>query len=64
LHYVAVVRAMKQFRSNFGGGRELQISAGNLNRQAGAGAARLVVFLEDPRTGRVLGAAEQKLATP
>lgn len=64
LHHVAVARHIKQFGSNFGDGRELRVSTGNLDRQQGAGAVRLVVFLENPRTGRVVGAAEQGLATP
>jgi len=59
LHHVAVVRGMKQF-SNFDG-RELSLSAVNLDRPTGTSATRLVVFLEDPRTGRVVGAAEQTL---
>jgi hypothetical protein len=62
LHHVAVVRDMKEFRSNFADGRELSLRADNLDHHAGAGAMRLVVFLADDHSGRVVGAAEQLLA--
>ncbi len=61
LHHVAVVREMKEFKADFGDGRALSLSAGNLDHHPGAGAMRLVVFLEDPRSGRVVGAAEEIL---
>lgn len=61
LHHVAVVREMKVFKSKFADGHEISISTGDLNRRAGAGNVRLVVFLEDPRNGRVVGAAEHSL---
>lgn len=61
LHHVAVVRQMKEFRSKFADGHEISISAGDLDRHPGAGAVRLVIFLADPHSGRVAGAAEQTL---
>lgn len=61
LHHVAVVRSMKQYKSNFAGGRELSLASGNLDAGGQAGAARLVVFLVDPHNGHVLGAAEKSL---
>lgn len=64
LHHVAAVRAMKQFRSDFADGRELSLSAGNVDLHQQPGAVRLVVFLEDPRNGHVVGAAEKMLSKP
>lgn len=62
LHYVAVVRDIKEFGSKFADGHEINISTGNLNRHEEAGAVRLVVFLVDPHNGHVDGAAEQSLS--
>lgn len=62
LHHVAVVREMKQFKSKFADGRELSVSASNLDRHNGDKAVRLVVFLVDARSGHVVGAAEQHLS--
>jgi len=62
LHHVAVVRTLKQFKSNFADGRELGLPAGNLDTSSGAGALRLVVFLEDPHSGRIVSAAEKSLS--
>ena len=62
LHHVAVVRQMKEFRSKFADGHEISISTGNLDRRQGGGAVRLVVFLVDPHSGRVDGAAEHPLS--
>lgn len=62
LHHVAVVRSLKQFKSDYAGGRELSFDAGDLDRGKEAGAIRLVVFLVDPHDGRVLGAAEKSLS--
>ncbi len=61
LHHVAVVREIKEFKSKFADGHEIGISTGSLDRHQGAGAVRLVVFLADPHSGRVVAAAEQTL---
>ena len=63
LHHVAVVRAMKEFKADFAQGRALSLSANDPDRHPGAGAMRLVVFLEDTRSGRVVGAAEKVLTS-
>ncbi|MGD0481201.1 MAG: DUF1223 domain-containing protein [Terracidiphilus sp.] len=64
LHHVAVVRAIKEFGSNFGSGatdgRTLELSGGNVLRAEKDGEPlRLVVFLVSH--SRVVGAAEQTL---
>lgn len=63
LHHVAVVRVMKELRGDSADGRPLKLDGGDLSRKNGSdGPVRLVVFLVDQKTGRVLGVAEQKLA--
>jgi hypothetical protein len=62
MHHTAVVRVMKEFGAEAGDGRELKLSGGPLTQKNEAsGPVRLVVFLADRKTGRVLGAAEQTL---
>lgn len=58
LRYVAVVRAMKNLGKGTPDGRELELKASDAGK---AGPIRLVVFLTDPRSGHVLGVAEQSL---
>lgn len=62
LHHVAVVRAMKELSGKDTDGRLLRIDAGKI-AQAGTtdGAMRLVVFVADSTTGRVIAAAEKAL---
>ena len=63
LHHVAVVRVMKELGTDTADGRALKLSGGDLNhKEESEGPVRLVVFWVDHKTGRVLGAAEQKLA--
>lgn len=62
LHYVAVVREIKEFGSKFADGRQISISTGGLNRHEDAGPVRLVVFLVDTHNGHVDSAAEQSLS--
>jgi hypothetical protein len=60
LQHVAVVRVMKEFGGNTVDGRDLKIAGGSLTHKEEAnGPVRLVVFLVDHKTGRVLGAAEE-----
>lgn len=62
LHHVAVVRVMKELGGESADGRPLKLSGGELNtKNESDGPVRLVVFLADRKTGRVLGAAEQTL---
>jgi len=61
LHHVAVMRSMKEIKSNFADGRALSIPASGVNKGADAGAVRLVVFLADAKSGHVVGAAEKPL---
>ena len=62
LHHTAVVRVIKEFDSNVADGRELKLAGGPLSQKDEAsGPVRLVVFLVDRKTGRVLGAAQQIL---
>jgi hypothetical protein len=62
LHHIAVVRVMKEFGADAADGRDLKLAGGPLAQKNEAnGPARLVVFLVDRKTGRVLGAAEQTL---
>jgi hypothetical protein len=62
LHHIAVVRVMKEFGADAADGRELKLAGGPLAQKTEVnGPARLVVFLIDRKTGRVLGAAEQTL---
>ena len=63
LHHVAVVRVMKELGAEAADGRPLKVSGGDFNRKdESEGPVRLVVFLADRKSGRVMGAAEQKLA--
>ena len=57
LHHVAVVRVMKELSPNSMDGRVLKLASGNVS----SGPVRLVAFVVDHKTGRVLGAAEQTL---
>ena len=62
LHHVAVVRVMKELNGEDAKGRAVTLSGGNLNsKKESDGPVRLVVFLADRKTGRILGAAEQTL---
>jgi hypothetical protein len=58
LHHVAVVRVMKELGPDSMDGRILKLASGNVS----GGPVRLVAFVVDHKTGRVLGAAEQTLA--
>jgi hypothetical protein len=63
LHYVAVVRAFKEFGSNALDGRALHWSSGELERAEKDGAPlRLVVYVYNSSNGQVLGVAEQTLS--
>lgn len=59
LHHVAVVRVLKDFGSNAKG--TLKLSGSNLTPATGGMPVRLVVFLTDRKSGRVLGVAERSL---
>jgi len=62
LHYVAVVRAFKEFGSNALDGRPLRLSGSDLQRAEKDGEPlRLVVFLYKSFNGRVLAVAQQSL---
>jgi hypothetical protein len=62
LHHTAVVRVMKEFGADAGDGRQLKLPGGPLTQKAEtAGPVRLVVFLVDRKTGRVVGATQQTL---
>lgn len=60
LQHVAVVRAMQDFGKNGLDGRELSLKLPNT--AAGAGPLRLVVFVTDRHSGRVLAAAERTIS--
>jgi hypothetical protein len=63
LHHVAAVRVMKEFGGDAADGRVLRLAGGSLARKDEAdGPVRLVVFLVEPKTGHVLGVAEQTLS--
>jgi hypothetical protein len=59
LHHTAVVRAMKEYSLKDATGSLLKIQGGT--PVLADGAVRLIVFLVDPGTGHVVGAAEQTL---
>ncbi len=62
LHHTAVVRVMKEFGTDATDGRQLKLPGGPLTQKTeAAGPVRLVVFLVDRKSGRVLGAAQQML---
>lgn len=62
LHHIAVVRVMKEFGGESADGRALKLLGGDLNSKNWSdGPVRIVAFLVDHKTGRVLGAAEQTL---
>ncbi len=62
LHHVAVVRVMKEFGSDALDGRALKLGGSGLAHQDEAsGPVRLVVFLVEPQTGHVVGAATERL---
>ncbi len=63
LHHVAVVRAIKEFGSKSTDGRPLRLAGvPSSGADKAAGPLRLVVFLADRKTGRVVGVAEQTLS--
>ena len=63
LHYVAVVRAFKEFGSNSIDGRQLRLSGSDLQRAEKDGEPlRLVVFLYNPSNSQVLAVAQQTLS--
>jgi len=63
LHYVAVVRAIKDFGSKATDGRPLRLSGViSSDKDKNEGPLRLVVFLADRKTGHVLAIAEQTLS--
>jgi hypothetical protein len=64
LHHVAVARIFKDFGVVFADGRLLQLSAEFPNQEKQTGPLRLIVFLVDRGTGRVLAVAEQDLKQP
>jgi hypothetical protein len=62
LHHVAVVRVLKEFDAKAVDGRPLRLSAPALSASAKpAGPLRLVVFLADRNTGRIVAAAQTTL---
>jgi hypothetical protein len=62
LHHTAVARVMKEYPANAADGRELNLPGGPLTQKSEVtGTVRLIVFLADSKTGRVLGAAQQTL---
>jgi hypothetical protein len=62
LHYVAVVRAFKEFGSNSADGRPLRLSGSDLQRAEKDGEPlRLVVFLYNSSNGKVFAVAQQSL---
>jgi hypothetical protein len=63
LHYVAVVRAFKEFGTNAADGRPLRWSSGELTRaEKDDEPLRLVVYLYNFSNGQVLAVAEQALS--
>jgi hypothetical protein len=62
LRHVAVVRVMKDMGKGALDGRPLELKAPNADQSAQQGPMRLVVFVADRRSGRVLGVAEQRIA--
>jgi hypothetical protein len=64
LHHVAVVRVLKDFKSNYAAGKELSLPTGNLDKGKDSGRVRLVLFLEDTKNGHVLGTTEKMLTRP
>ncbi|HLY42889.1 MAG TPA: DUF1223 domain-containing protein [Terracidiphilus sp.] len=62
LSHVAVMRAMKDFGAKATDGHPLHLGGNDLNDKSGVqGPVRLVAFLVDHKTGRVVAVAEQKL---
>jgi hypothetical protein len=62
LHHVAVVRAWKEFKSNYADNRSLGLPFSGAI--AASGSARLVVFLADAHTGHVMAVAEKAIQRP
>jgi hypothetical protein len=63
LHHVAVVRVMKNFGLKAGDGRLLRLSGGGLEAgDAAKDPVRLIVFVADRKSGRVVAAAEQTVS--
>lgn len=58
LHHTAVVRVVKEMDGEVADGRPLSIGVSGESQQ---GEMRLVVFATEGRTGRVVGAAEERL---
>jgi len=63
LHHVAVVRLMKTMGRNKANGEPLTLQTGTVKIPAGK-VFRLVAFLTDEENGRVLAAAEVRIARP
>ena len=62
LHHTAVVRALKEMDGKDADGRPLSLEAGKAKQTgSGDGEMRLVVFMIDSGSGRVIAAAEQLL---
>lgn len=62
LEHVAVVRVMKTLGAESLDGRPLRLNGGPLtHKEEAQGPVRLVVFVVDHKTGRVMGAAEKTL---
>jgi len=59
VHHVAVVRALQEMNKGALDGRDLSLK---MPGGSGSGPVRLVVFLTDRHSGRVVGAAEQTLS--
>jgi hypothetical protein len=62
LHNVAVVREFKELGPGVEGDHELSLRVSAEDLKSGSGQLRLVVFVADKHSGRVLGAAEQTIA--
>ena len=62
LHHTAVVRVLKEYSAKDAAAASLKLLGGPLAQSGEAtGPVRLVVFLVNPKTGQVLGAAEHTL---
>lgn len=63
LHHVAVVRVVKEFHSDVLDARPIELSWGALSHPEKApGQIRLVVFLADRKSGRVIAVTEQSIS--
>jgi hypothetical protein len=61
LNHVAVVRVLKDFGSNAANGGQLNLPGAHLSQGNAGGPVRLVVFLADKKSGKVVAAAERTL---